>query len=528
MGQVWQRLSSTCDGVELAMFSDVQQAAIDRIIARYEYDRDEFTSALGDLVDTQIEVVLCAHDRHYFINEYVQIYDKVQKGWIPFRLWDVQSVFIDTLTDNSKVIDLKARQMGISWIVLAFGLHEMLFRPIAEFLIFSLKENEAIYLLGDERLRGMYKRLPKFLQAAEIVVDKSTQFKLSNGSVARAFSRNGGDGYAATLAFVDEADLLPKLQTLLNRVSPTVAEGGRLVMVSRADKNQPESDFKGIYKAAKRGANEWTPVFMPWHAHPERDAAWYESKCQDAMENSGSLDDVYEQYPATDTEALAPRTLDKRIPPKWIEAVYHEAIPMPDSAWEWLSPELAGLGALAVYQLPQEGLEYRIGADPAEGNPNSDDSTAIVVERKTGQQVAALVGKYEPEDFGRYIHALAQLYRNAAVMIERNNHGHAVIMKCSQLGTVLLSGEDGKVGWLSNSYGKTRLYDNLALTIKYKNCSIVRFKTMTQVQGIDARTLQAPDNQHDDEADGFALAQVARISDAAEQYIGFVDVVYED
>jgi hypothetical protein len=493
-----------------------QVAAIDRIVSRFEYDRDEFLAGLAGLPDDEREIVLCAHDRSYFINEYVQIYDKVAKGWIPFRLWDAQEDFLETLTDSRKVITLKARQLGISWLSLAFGLHEMLFRPIAEFLIFSFKENEASYLLGEERLKGMYKRLPMFLQASEVVVDKATQFKLSNGSVARAFSRNGGDGYAATLAMVDEADLLPKLQTLLNRVSPTVAEGGRLLMISRSDKGNPESDFKGIYKAAKKGANEWTPMFIPWHAHPMRDEAWYEAACADAMENTGALDDVYEQYPATDTEALAPRTLDKRIPPMWIEKVYEERRPLADEDWEHLSPNLAALGGVQIYELPGEKREYRIGVDTAEGNPNSDDSAAIVVDRKTGEQVAKVVGKHEPEDFARYIGWLSVLYREAPALVERNNHGHAVIMKCNQEGTPLLDGEDGKTGWLSNRYGKVRLYDELALTIKYRNCAIASFRTMTQVQGIDARTLRAPDGQMDDEADAYALAQVARGIEAAD------------
>lgn len=493
-----------------------QEAAIERILSRFDYDRDEFVAGLSELTDNERELMLCAHDRSYFINEYVQIYDKVQRAWIPFRLWEAQETFLDVLIDNAKTADLKARQVGHTWEVLAFGLHEMLFRPIAEFLIFSFKENEASYLLGEERLKGMYNKLPKFLQASEILVDKATQFKLSNGSVARAFSRNGGDGYAATLALIDEADLLPNLQTLLNRVEPTVAEGGRIVLVSRSDKSRPESRFKAIYKAGKDGTGEYAPFFTPWHAHPGRNQDWYDAQCASAMETSGSLDDVHEQYPATDTEAMAPRTLDKRIPPMWIEKVYEERRPLPDADWEHLAPNLATIDGVDIYELPLEGVEYRVGVDTAEGNPNSDDSAATVVDRKTGRQVAKLVGKHEPEDFGRYIGWLSKLYREAPVLVERNNHGHAVIMKCGQEGTPLLEGEDGKTGWLSNRYGKVRLYDELALTIKYQNCAIASFRTMTQVQGIDARTLRAPDGQMDDEADAFALAQVARGIEAAD------------
>jgi len=211
-------------------FNPAQEAAIDRIMGRFDYERAEFEAGLLEITEHEREIMLCAHDRQYFIDEYVQIYDKVERRWIPFKLWNDQVDFLEVLIDHAKIADLKARQIGHTWEVLAFGLHEMLFRPIAEFLIFSLKEAEAKYLLGEERLKGMYQRLPDWLKAASVEVDAATQWKLSNGSVARAFSRNGGDGYAATLALIDEADLLPDLQTLLNRVSPTVAEGGRLVL----------------------------------------------------------------------------------------------------------------------------------------------------------------------------------------------------------------------------------------------------------------------------------------------------------
>src|SRR5262245_47062333 len=180
----------------------------------------------------------------------------------------------------------------------------MLFRPAAEVLLFSRRDDEATDLLA-HRLRGMYDRLPAWLKVRSFVVDNDHEWQLSNGSRALAFPTTAGDSYTATLAVVDEADLVPDLDRLMRAVKPTVDGGGRMVLLSRADKTRPESPFKRVYRAARQGQNDWHPVFAPWQADPRRDAAWYERQRADVLARTGSLDDLHEQYPASEAEALS-------------------------------------------------------------------------------------------------------------------------------------------------------------------------------------------------------------------------------
>ena len=44
---------------------------------------------------------------------------------------------------------------------------------------------------------------------------------------------------------------MPDLNRLLRRVKPSIDAGGRIMLVSRSDKANPESEFKRIYRAAK-------------------------------------------------------------------------------------------------------------------------------------------------------------------------------------------------------------------------------------------------------------------------------------
>ena len=45
------------------------------------------------------------------------------------------------------------------------------------------------------------------------------------------------------------------LDALLAAVKPTIDAGGRLILLSTADKSKPQSAFKRIYGAGKRGEN---------------------------------------------------------------------------------------------------------------------------------------------------------------------------------------------------------------------------------------------------------------------------------
>src|SRR5512134_1275730 len=93
----------------------------------------------------------------------------------------------------------------------------------------------------------------------------------------------------------------------------------------------------------------------------------------------------------------------------------------------------AAMPGATVWELPHAASEYVIGADPAEGNPQSDESAACVVDAITGDQVAVLAGQCEPAVFAAYLAELMTWY-GAGVLVERNNHGHAVLVWMAENG----------------------------------------------------------------------------------------------
>ncbi len=447
------------------------------------------------------EWLKCSASGLYFLDTYCQVYDATSRAWLPFRLWPVQASTLRAIINNRLVIILKARQLGQTWLVLGFALWQLLFRPAATVLLFSKRDDEAIHLL-DFRLKGIYRRLPPWLQARAVLKSNAHEWRLSNGSLALAFPTTAGDSYTATLAIADEFDLVGNQGRLLGAVKPTIDAGGRMVLLSRVDKSRPITDFKEIYRAAKLGANSWRPVFLPWQARPDRDAAWYAEQKRDVLARTGALDDLHEQYPASDAEALAPPTLAKRLAPAWLQQCYVEERPL-----AILPAGAPALPSLELYRPPVPGRVYVIGADPAEGNPTSDDSALTVLDQQSGEEMAVLAGKFQPSTLAAHADALGLYFNRAGVMVERNNHGHAVLLWLRDHSSLQrLAGWDGKEGWLSNSRGKALLYDRTADAFRDETTVMHSFASYTQLASIDGSTLLAPEGQMDDRADSYALA----------------------
>lgn len=208
----------------------------------------------------------------------------------------------------------------------------------------------------------------------------------------------------------------------------------------------------------------------------------------------------------------------KRFPALLIAALLSPSSPKSPS-------DTSTLGAFSlppstrVYQPPVDGRRYVVGADCAEGVRGGDDSTGVVLDVDTGATVAILAGEYEPqEEHGAYLALLSRWYGAAPVLPERNNHGHAVIGALHRHGVRVLTGPDGRPGWLTTAPAKADMYaqaHRICLDAAERGDRLFPDARLAeQVKGIDRTTLKGPGKGRitkvDDEATAWALAQVGR------------------
>ena len=466
--------------------------------------------------EIQGEMRKCRESSAYFIRTYCHIYDNGTAAWILFDLWERQAQALERMEVGKYHLLPKSRQIGITWLGVVRILHRMLFKPIREVLVFSQRDDEAIKIL--ERLRGVYDRLPKWMQQP-IMADSAHEFRLGNGSRVQALpAATGGRSNAATDVMIDEADFIEGLSILVSNVQPTIDAGdNQLVLLSTINEETPNSYFQQLCKIAEAGDSVWKLIFLGWDANPKRSEDWYEQRKRETLLTYGTLDPLYKHYPRTLSEALAPRELNKRFPPQWIMAL--------TAIKKTIAPKDApAIPGLRIYVAPIPGHEYSIGADP--GGGKVDKSAAQVVDKATLEQVAVLTGLIEPTQFANYVADLSLYYFRAAVLFELNNHGHAFLAQAKERSMNLVRGmgrrgnPDRDAGWLTTERSKHMLYDSAAKAMQQSVLAaelsgappIPMFcdqQTVLEVTSIDVSNLSAPEGEHDDLSMAWVLAIMA-------------------
>jgi hypothetical protein len=145
-----------------------------------------------------------------------------------------------------------------------------------------------------------------------------------------------------------------------------------------------------------------------------------------------------------------------------------DALPEQSPAQIWLG------GDLFLYRVCSPGCKYVVSMDTSEGDINSD-YTAVMVNRIMPlpmEQVALLHGKWTPDIASEKVYKLARAYNNALIAVERNNHGHAVLLNLGngivRNGRVmyppypnLYIGPDRKLGWNTTQLSKNQMVQEL-------------------------------------------------------------------
>jgi len=121
---------------------------------------------------------------------------------------------------------------------------------------------------------------------------------------------------------------------------------------------------------------------------------------------------------------------------------------------------------LQIWWPGQENRQYIVGVDPAGGGTGGDYSAVQVIDRATAMQCAELQGHFPPRELARRVAELAKAYNQALVVVERNNHGHAVLAYlCETERYKNLFEQDGQLGCLTSAVSRPAMIENLAAVI---------------------------------------------------------------
>jgi hypothetical protein len=120
---------------------------------------------------------------------------------------------------------------------------------------------------------------------------------------------------------------------------------------------------------------------------------------------------------------------------------------------------------LMIWWPPQMTKQYIIGVDPAGGGAEGDYSCAEVIDRATGMQCAELHGHFAPRELAGRLVELGKRYNEALLVVERNNHGHAVLEDLRHAGYAKVYREGNQEGWLTSAVSRPAMIENLAAVL---------------------------------------------------------------
>lgn len=231
----------------------------------------------------------------------IEVPHDVGAAIVPFAPWPAQLGALEVMERERLLAFLKARQLGISWLICAFALHQCVTQDAQTWLIFSqgqLEANELIRRVGF--LHDHHQDRERW--GVSLTKDNTDEWAWSNGSRVRSLpaTRRAGRSFTASGVILDEFAFMMWGPSLLAAVKPTIDAGGKLFIISSAD--GAGSAYHQLIQGAEAGTNGFRLHFLPWGARPDRGEGWRERIIAESPELTRA--DVLREYPENVHEAF--------------------------------------------------------------------------------------------------------------------------------------------------------------------------------------------------------------------------------
>ena len=366
------------------------------------------------------EYIKCANDPVYFVEKYVRIV-AVDKGLVPFEMYDFQKELIEILHDNRFVIGKLPRQVGKTTTVGAYLLHYVLFNQNMNVGILANKQSTAIEILG--RLKMAYEYLPKWLQQGIIEWNKGSII-LENGSrvLAAATSSSAIRGFSFNCILLDEFAHIPTqiAEEFFTSVYPTITSGQSTKMFIISTPNGLNM-FYYYWKGAINNQNGYKAFEVHWSQVPQypggplRDEKWKNDMISKTSEKQFAQEMECDFLGSSNTLISAEKL--------------HTLV--------YSKPMIRSKDGMNVYEEPKRKNDeeeksqdhiYFITADVAEGQGKDYTAMSVIDVTQFPYRVVATYrnNTVSPLLFASVLRTVAKKYNNAYVLIEVNSIGMEV------------------------------------------------------------------------------------------------------
>ena len=363
-----------------------------------------------------------------FLKEYVYLRDVLPDRTArvtQWEMWDFHAGVLADLHTCNRIIGLKARQLGFSWLLAALQVYDAIRQPAYLGGVVSAGQAEAAEFLA--KCAFIAERLPR---EWDVELERANMELLSfrNGGAIMAFpsTAKAGRGYTFNRFIADEAAFHQFAELNFAAYEPAT-EYGQIIICSSAgnDEQQAVNDwFARMWQAARDGQNGFEARFYGASLRPGRDDLW---KRERRARLSGRPGAYEREYPESPEEAFR-SMLRLRFDVERIDAARGTCRAAMGVV---LYPPAVAEKHLRVWATPRAGTPYVAYTDAAE-NRGRDYTVTVILEARSLRHVATLrENVLEPSQHGVTAIRLCRWYNNAYYGVERNQ-GAAIFYAIGQ------------------------------------------------------------------------------------------------
>jgi len=279
-------------------------------------------------VDDEIEVFAteenarCRKSCKRFIRHHVRIEDRDEATGgagiaIPFTLWPLQAIALAAILVQRLTVILKARQLGQTWMILAYAVWRLIYNPGYSVVALSKREDDAKELV--RRVKFILENLPPWMcrekktasknfagpvwEATTLTItvyhpkpDKPGEYLDPSILTGMSSAPDSARSFTANLVILDEWAFHSWAEELWSAAYPTINRptGGQVIGLST---NKRGSMYELVAKDP--GKYDFARIFLPWWTDPRRTKEWYE-RTKKALPNT-----YMQEYPSTPEEAFS-------------------------------------------------------------------------------------------------------------------------------------------------------------------------------------------------------------------------------
>lgn len=382
-------------------------------------------------------------DPKFYLENFTKIKGKVP-GMMPFILNEAQKDLFNSLNAYSRVMILKARQMGFSTAVTGYLYHKTITTPGTNTALIGYNSDLTAELL--DKVKTFYRTTPHSMRPQ---IQYNSKYEISFPAIDSKIlvlpsSENVGRGYTLHNVLCTELAFWEKAEEKMLAIENAVPRDGKIII---------ESTPNAI-------GNLYHRMWMSDNGYQKNQYGWWWGYTEEEIEvirrrinNPMRFAQEYGLEFLSSGRPVFAADLIRRLR-KGILRVGDKAKSVATIEGEELFESVVTMreDGLTVYFPPRPGRTYVAGVDVAEGVTGGDYSTFVVWDRESGEEVAFYRGYMAPDRFGAILNTWGRMYNNALLVVEINNHGLTTVTALKNLVYPQLYFRPAKFDQMGTSY----------------------------------------------------------------------------